>query len=240
MKNLKRLLKNSPFLCLLAARVYSRICSIRIFIWRIVCWPRVSIDRSVKVIGWRNISFGRNVAIGARSMLNINHRDHGIKLIFGDNAFIGVDNFFSIGQMIKISEYVNTAPHCAFVGSAHVYSNVDLHYGGSAATNINVIEVGVNCFIGYGATILGNIRIGHGSVIGARSFVRSDIPPFSLAVGNPARVVKYYDFSKMSWENGQRPPSETFPNESDYLAGLRSSVGFPVQPLSVTLRNADV
>jgi serine O-acetyltransferase len=44
--------------------------------------------------------------------------------------------------------------------------------------------------IGSGACILGNVRVGHDSVIGANSVVLSDVPPFSVAVGAPARIVK--------------------------------------------------
>src|SRR5438105_1805102 len=53
---------------------------------------------------------------------------------------------------------------------------------------IPVIEDRVD--IGCGACLLGNIRIGHDSVIGANAVVLMDVPPYSLAVGVPARVVK--------------------------------------------------
>jgi serine acetyltransferase len=45
-------------------------------------------------------------------------------------------------------------------------------------------------WIGYGATILSGVTIGHGAVIGAMSLVTRDVPPFGIAVGNPARVVR--------------------------------------------------
>ncbi len=45
-------------------------------------------------------------------------------------------------------------------------------------------------FVGVNTVILCNVTIGHHSVIGAGSVVRDDIPPYSLAVGNPARVVR--------------------------------------------------
>lgn len=51
-------------------------------------------------------------------------------------------------------------------------------------------NIGENVLIGAGALILGGITIGHDSKIGAGSVVLKDIPPFSVAVGNPACVTK--------------------------------------------------
>ena len=45
-------------------------------------------------------------------------------------------------------------------------------------------------WIGSRCVILGNVRVGRGSVIGAGSVVTKDIPPFSIAVGVPCKVVK--------------------------------------------------
>jgi acetyltransferase-like isoleucine patch superfamily enzyme len=53
------------------------------------------------------------------------------------------------------------------------------------------INVGNDVWIGYGATILSGVTIGHGAVVGAMSVVTKDIPSFAIAVGNPARVVRF-------------------------------------------------
>lgn len=53
------------------------------------------------------------------------------------------------------------------------------------------IVIGHDVWIGHGATIMGGIKIGNGAVIGANAVVAKNIPPYAIAVGNPARVVKY-------------------------------------------------
>jgi len=52
------------------------------------------------------------------------------------------------------------------------------------------IRIGSGVWIGGGAIVLPGVTIGDGCVIGAGSVVTRDLPPFSLAVGNPARVVR--------------------------------------------------
>ncbi|HCZ9546563.1 TPA: CatB-related O-acetyltransferase [Vibrio alginolyticus] len=50
--------------------------------------------------------------------------------------------------------------------------------------------IGNDVWLGYDVTIMPGVNIGHGSIIGAKSVVSTDIPPYSIAVGNPAKVVK--------------------------------------------------
>jgi maltose O-acetyltransferase len=55
------------------------------------------------------------------------------------------------------------------------------------------ITIEDNCWLGGNVTICGGVTVGHGSVIGAGSVVTRDIPPNSLAFGNPCRVVRKID-----------------------------------------------
>ncbi len=54
-----------------------------------------------------------------------------------------------------------------------------------------VTIIGNDVWIANGVRILGGVTIGNGAVVGADSLVNSDIPPYAVAVGTPARVIKY-------------------------------------------------
>lgn len=53
------------------------------------------------------------------------------------------------------------------------------------------LVVGNDVWIGYGATLLAGITVGHGAVIGAMSVVASDVPAYAVVAGNPARVIRH-------------------------------------------------
>ncbi|ATA77281.1 LbetaH domain-containing protein [Capnocytophaga canimorsus] len=62
------------------------------------------------------------------------------------------------------------------------------------------IHIKKNVWIGEMVCILQGVTIGEGSIIGAMSVVTKDIPPYSIAVGSPARVIKQFNFETKKWE----------------------------------------
>jgi acetyltransferase-like isoleucine patch superfamily enzyme len=55
------------------------------------------------------------------------------------------------------------------------------------------------CWIAANTVITAGVTIGKHSVIAAGAVVTKNIPPYSIAVGNPAKVIKKYDFDKKEW-----------------------------------------
>ncbi|HEV8607580.1 MAG TPA: acyltransferase [Tepidisphaeraceae bacterium] len=52
------------------------------------------------------------------------------------------------------------------------------------------IRIGNNVWIGFDAIILPGVTIGEGAIVGARSVVRENVPPYSIVAGNPAKIVR--------------------------------------------------
>lgn len=201
------------------------------------------LDPTVKITGWDSVSFGPNCAIGRHTWLNVNHRSSGVpSLDIGANCFIGQSNFFTVGRHIRLGEYVLTASNCSFIGSSHVANDPFSPYLTTGTTNTDVIDIGANCFFGYGAQVIGDVRIGFGSIIGAGAIVRSNVPPLSIVVGSPARIVKRFSIAQSAWVKAENyNDHDSLPSEQEYIQQLRHTHPQLLMPLSAAAsRLADV
>jgi lipopolysaccharide O-acetyltransferase len=61
------------------------------------------------------------------------------------------------------------------------------------------VLIGKNVWLGNGVVVCAGAEIGEGSVVGANSVVIGDIPPFTIAAGVPAKVLKKYDLETSQW-----------------------------------------
>lgn len=179
------------------------------------------VDPSVHVLGWENVRIGKNSVISENTFININFRQKNkICLSIGDYCFIGRRNLFNPGILIKIGSYCLTAPDCKFLGSNHIYTSPFVPYISTGVTDGGLIEIGSNCWLGTDVTVLKGVKIGYGSVIGASTLVNRDIPPLSLVVGNPCKVIKRFDIQSQAWVSVQdyhTDGDQYLLNESEYL-----------------------
>src|SRR3972149_5234868 len=107
----------------------------------------------------------------------------------GANCFIGQSCQLHGYGGLKIGNNVLLAGPAFVAASSHVADRIDIPIKDQGIT-IEGVQIGNGCWIGAGVTILDGVKIGDGSVIGAGAVVTNSIPPFSIAVGIPARVVK--------------------------------------------------
>ncbi len=179
----------------------------------------------VHVLGWRNTFIGRDTVLCEGVCVNINHREtEGAGVSIGDHCFIGRRNYLNSGTEIVLKDYCLTGPDCRFNGADHVISDPFQPYIATGTTRGSSIVIGVNCWLGANVTILGNVSIGHGCVIGAGSLVTKSAPPFSLLIGSPARVVKRFDVLSRQWipaEHFTAAMSVALPDEIAYIDILK-------------------
>lgn len=117
-------------------------------------------------------------------------------VIIGDNSLIGIGSVV-IGP-VSIGNNVIFAQHVVVSGLNHEYKDPTIPIRFQDVTTAK-ITIGDDCWIAANAVITAGVTIGKHCVIGAGAVVTKDVPSFSVATGNPAKVVKRYDEGLKEW-----------------------------------------
>jgi len=120
----------------------------------------------------------------------------------GSHTRIGIGNVI-IGP-VTIKDHVILAQNIVMSGLNHVYEDVETPIHLQPVTTKPII-IEEECWVGANAVITAGVTVGKHSVVAAGSVVTKDIPPYSIAVGNPARVIKSYNHETKSWEKVTSP-----------------------------------
>lgn len=114
----------------------------------------------------------------------------------GEGSRVGVGSVV-VGP-VDIGRYVFLGQHVSVQGLIHGYEDVTQDPN-LQPLMLRPVKVGDYTHLGTNSTIMAGVTIGERCQIGAGSVVTKDIPPYTVAVGNPARAVKRYDFEKKEW-----------------------------------------
>lgn len=173
------------------------------------------IDRKIRyfnfpiiIKGRKFIDFGKSLTAGYYCRFEVfpNNDDPKKRLIFGDN--IQLNDFVHISAV----EHVEIGDGTLMASHIYISDNSHGRYSGSENDSspltppdhreyiIAPVVIGKNVWIGEGAMVMPGVTIGDGCVIGAHTLVNKSIPPNSMAVGNPVRIIKEYSFERKCWE----------------------------------------
>lgn len=119
-------------------------------------------------------------------------------LVIGNRVRLGHRVAISAMNRVEIGSGTNVASGCYISDNNHAIDPEGPPYRDQPITGSET-RIGESVWIGHNVSVLAGANIGDRAVIGAGSVVRGNIPPFSIAVGAPARVVKVYDFNKRAW-----------------------------------------
>lgn len=115
------------------------------------------------------------------------HCDYGNRITLGENVFVNFNCCFLDGGTIKIGDYTLIGPAVQIYTPEHP---MDYLKRRQTIEKSLAVTIGNDCWIGGGAVICPGVTIGDRCIIGAGSVVTRDIPSDSVAVGNPAKVIK--------------------------------------------------
>lgn len=107
------------------------------------------------------------------------------------NDYSGIGVNCEMNGPVTIGKYVNMGPEVIVYTRNHSSKRTDIIMQNQGYNVVKPVLICDDVWIGRRVIILPGVTIGKGAVIGAGSVVSKDIPPYSIAVGNPARVVKH-------------------------------------------------
>jgi acetyltransferase-like isoleucine patch superfamily enzyme len=117
-------------------------------------------------------------------------------VMIGNNTLIGMGN--TIIGPITIGNDVIFAQNIVASALNHEYRDVKIPIHQQRILTAPIV-VEDECWIAANAVITAGVTIGKHSVVAAGAVVTKNIPPYSVAAGNPARVIKQYDFEQQDW-----------------------------------------
>ena len=145
------------------------------------------------VAPWNKFELGDYSTIEDFSAINNGVGD----VIIGNQTKIGLSN--TIIGPVTIGNDIRLAQNITLSGLNHNYQDIKtpIHKQGVSTAPIIIED---ECWIGANVVVLPGVTIGKHSVIAAGSIVTKDIPPYSVAVGNPARIIKQYNLETKNWK----------------------------------------
>ncbi len=144
------------------------------------------------VLPFNKFELGNGSTIEDRCTIN-----NGVGNVFiGDDTLIGMSNVI-IGP-VTIGNNVIFAQNIVASGLNHEYRDVNIPIS-LQKTIVSQITVEDDCWIAANSVITAGVTIGKHSVVAAGAVVTKNVPPYSVAAGNPAKVIKQYDFTANEW-----------------------------------------
>lgn len=166
-------------------------------------------DSKIPVVTGCKLHVGRGVRLSARTTFSgARNAPAPPAIVLGEDTYVGHRVVFRAGLGIALGKRCHVASYVSFTGDpGHPIDPVRRRTEAAPLEELGTIVVGDDVWIGEGALILGNVTIGDGAVVGARSIVTRDIPPWTVAAGAPARAVRRIETAPSSPDGEAADPT---------------------------------
>lgn len=190
---------------------YSIFYKLKLLIWlvrtKIISYKARLIRFPFDLRGQKFINLGIRLTTGVGCRIEAFSPNKKIVLRLGSD--VQLNDYVHICAMkdIKIGNNVLVAGHVYISDNSHgIYKgNVDDSSPDIPPVKrpylVQKVLIEDNVWIGEGVIILPGVTIGKGAIIGAHAVVSQSIPPYTIAVGIPAKPIKKYDFAEKKWKN---------------------------------------
>jgi acetyltransferase-like isoleucine patch superfamily enzyme len=144
------------------------------------------VERGVTLDNLGELDIGDNVWLGQNVYA---HVWPGAKLVIEHDTYIGRGSIILAHQSVRIGHHGMVAPYCYITDVNHGHQPGRLMR--EQPLESKPIDIGPDVWFGAGCSVLPGVRIGQGCVVGARGVVAKDLPDYAIAVGAPAKPIKF-------------------------------------------------
>lgn len=123
------------------------------------------------------------------------------KIVIGDRVTATGNLTLAAMHLITIEDDVMFAGNVLVSDGLHGFAHADEPYKYQPMWRIAAVTIKRGCWLGQNVVVMPGVTIGEFAIVGANSVVTHDIPPRSIAVGCPARVVKRWDDNARCWRS---------------------------------------
>jgi acetyltransferase-like isoleucine patch superfamily enzyme len=112
------------------------------------------------------------------------------RIVIGSGSFLNLGVMVAAAELVEIGEHCMLANGCFVTDADHRFDDPHRPVPWQGFTAKGPTRIGDNVWCGAHVVVTGGVTIGERCVIGANSVVTDDVPPFSIAAGAPARVLR--------------------------------------------------
>jgi acetyltransferase-like isoleucine patch superfamily enzyme len=151
--------------------------------------PRSVAVPPLRLEGERNITVGAGTWLGPGCWLNA----IGGTIVVGDGCSFAGDLTISAAASVTVGREVLVARGVHIGDHDHAWADATRAVRRQGIAHVDPVVIGDGAWLGHNVTVTAGVSIGRNSVVAAGAVVTRDVPPYSLAVGVPARVVRSWD-----------------------------------------------
>lgn len=168
-------------------------------LWRVARFRTTGVQFGPRCVVESHTDLALGFALPRRGRLALAHdctisqgviiQPHGGSVRLGHSVYVGPYSVIYGHGGVEIGDDTLISMHCRILSSDHALPPPDIAIRAQSDI-LKPTRIGCDVWLGAGVTVLGGVTIGDGCVVGAGAVVSRDLPPRSIAVGVPAKVVR--------------------------------------------------
>ena len=179
---------------------------------RLIYWKRkiggydsyFNFHKGITILNPKCLIVGKGVGIGSGTFIgpvtSYAGEFYSPLIVIGEGTWVGKNCSIASIDRVEIGRNVLFAGCVHITDHSHGFDDINMPIAPQKLMSKGPVVIEDDCWLGFSCEILSGVHVGKHSIIAARAVVTKDVPPYSVVAGNPARIIKQYNFETKKWE----------------------------------------